>query len=114
MGSGGVGRIEAVVNCASGSVGRDAPAQMEALLSEAGVPFRLTAPEPEDLLQALTAAVDAAPDLVVILAGDGTARAAAELCGPKGPMLAPLPGGTMNMLPHAVYGEVPWADALTA
>lgn len=58
-------------------------------------------------------AVDAAPDLLVVLAGDGTARAAAELCGPNGPLVAPLPGGTMNMLPHAVYGQRPWAEALT-
>ncbi len=48
----------------------------------------------------------------MILAGDGTARAAAELCGPDGPMIAPLPGGTMNMLPHAVYGVRPWPEAL--
>ena len=27
-------------------------------------------------------------------------------------MLAPLPGGTMNMLPHAIYGAQPWEDAL--
>jgi diacylglycerol kinase family enzyme len=112
--SGGVGRIEAVVNCASGSVGREAPAKMEELLSAAGLDFRISAPEPDDILQALTRAVDAAPDLLVVLAGDGTARAAAELCGPKGPVLAPLPGGTMNMLPHAVYGETPWPDALQA
>jgi diacylglycerol kinase family enzyme len=52
------------------------------------------------------------PDLLIILAGDGTARAAAELCGPDGPMIAPLPGGTMNMLPHAIYGVRPWQDAL--
>jgi len=111
---GGLRRIEAVVNTASGSVGRDAPAKMEAFLAETGATFRVTAPEPDQILQALTSAVDAGPDLLVILAGDGTARAAAELCGPKGPMLAPLPGGTMNMLPHAVYGEVDWPDALKA
>lgn len=60
----------------------------------------------------LKASVDAAPDLLIVLAGDGTARAAAELCGPDGPMIAPLPGGTMNMLPHAVYGVRPWQEAL--
>ena len=43
---------------------------------------------------------------------DACARAAAELCGPTGPMVAPLPGGTMNMLPHAVYGNRPWQEAL--
>lgn len=49
---------------------------------------------------------------MITLAGDGTVRAAAELCGPDGPLIAPLPGGTMNMLPHAVYGTRPWADAV--
>lgn len=65
-----------------------------------------------DLRSCLQRAVDAAPDLLVVLAGDGTARLAAELCGPKGPLLAPIPGGTMNMLPHAIYGQRPWEDAL--
>ena len=64
------------------------------------------------LTRELRAAVDAAPDLLIVLAGDGTARAAAELCGPDGPMIAPLPGGTMNMLPHAIYGVRPWQAAL--
>jgi diacylglycerol kinase family enzyme len=58
--------------------------------------------------------VDAAPDLLIILAGDGTARLAAELSGPDGPLVAPLAGGTLNMLPHALYGVRPWATALAA
>jgi diacylglycerol kinase family enzyme len=65
-----------------------------------------------DIADELRAAVAAAPDLLVVLAGDGTARAAAEIAGPDGPMIAPLPGGTMNMLPHAVYGARPWPEAL--
>lgn len=52
------------------------------------------------------------PDVLITLAGDGTVRAAAELCGPQGPMMVPLPGGTMNMMPHAVYGQRPWQEAL--
>jgi diacylglycerol kinase family enzyme len=54
------------------------------------------------------------PDLLVILAGDGTAALAGRLAGPDGPVLVPLPGGTMNMLPHALYGAIPWRDALHA
>jgi len=60
----------------------------------------------------LKRAVDSGPDLLITLAGDGTVRAAAEMCGADGPMIAPLPGGTMNMLPHAVYGQRPWQEAL--
>ncbi|MBT9473964.1 MAG: diacylglycerol kinase family protein [Pseudomonadota bacterium] len=109
-----VSRIEVVVNIASGSVSTQAPDEMRALLSELGLTANVRAPEGGDLTRALREAVDAAPDLLVILAGDGTARTAAELAGPDGPLIAPLPGGTMNMLPHAVYGEVLWQDALRA
>jgi diacylglycerol kinase family enzyme len=110
---GGFSRVEVIANCASGSVGLTAPAEIEKIFANFGVAARISAPAPQDLMTSLRAAVDAAPDLLVILAGDGTARAAAEMCGPDGPMIAPLPGGTMNMLPHAVYGVRPWADALT-
>ncbi|HEX3364108.1 diacylglycerol/lipid kinase family protein [Phenylobacterium sp.] len=105
--------VEVVANVASGSVGRDAPAQVEKILSDFGLSHHVWTPEPHELVDCLRAAVDKAPDLLVVLAGDGTARAAAELCGPDGPLIAPLPGGTMNMLPHAVYGVRPWSDALT-
>jgi diacylglycerol kinase family enzyme len=101
-----------VANIASGSVGPDAPDQLAAIFAEYGIAARICAPAPQELESCLKAAVDAGPDLLVVLAGDGTARLAAELCGPEGPLLAPLPGGTMNMLPHAVYGQRPWPEAL--
>jgi diacylglycerol kinase family enzyme len=106
-------RIEVVANCASGSVGRGAPAHVAEILKALGLEATVRTPEPDDLMAALRSAVDSAPDLLVVLAGDGTARAAAQLCGPDGPVIAPLPGGTMNMLPHAIYGQRPWPDALT-
>src|SRR6185369_8796255 len=95
----GIKRIEVVANCASGSVGRTAPGEVEQILAELGLTAQIHAPERSDITDSLKAAVAAKPDLLVILAGDGTARAAAELCGPRGPIIAPLPGGTMNMLP---------------
>jgi diacylglycerol kinase family enzyme len=106
-------RISAVVNAASGSVGPGAAAIVEQLVAERGYDLTLLAPEPHDIEAAVRQAVDAGPDLVLVLAGDGTARLAAELCGPAGPLVAPLPGGTLNMLPHALYGKVAWRDALT-
>jgi diacylglycerol kinase family enzyme len=108
----GIKRVEVVANCASGSVGRAAPAQMEQILAEFGLEARVHAPEPAELVGSLHSAIDASPDLLVVLAGDGTARAAAELCGPDGPIIAPLPGGTMNMLAHAIYGPHNWQEAL--
>jgi diacylglycerol kinase family enzyme len=101
-----------VVNIASGSVGPDAPDEIARLLAEYGVKARVHACGPGDLMNQLKASISLRPDLLITLAGDGTVRAAAELCGPGGPMIAPLPGGTMNMLPNAVYGGRPWAEAL--
>lgn len=106
-------RVEAVANVASGSVGEDAPQEIEKILADYGLDANVCAPSTSELSACLRRAVDAAPDLLIVLAGDGTARAAAEMCGPDGPVIAPLPGGTMNMLPHAIYGARPWQDALT-
>lgn len=104
--------VEVVINVASGSVGREAPAQVAKILADFGLAFHVSTPEPGGIVDGLRAAIAKAPDLLVVLAGDGTARAAAELSGPEGPLIAPLPGGTMNMLPHAVYGVRPWPEAL--
>jgi len=51
-------------------------------------------------------------EVLIVLAGDGTIRTAAELCAGKGPYLIPLPGGTMNMLSRALYGEMAWEESL--
>lgn len=101
-----------VANVASGGVAADAPEAIEQIFAEFGLSVRVCAPATDDLTNCLRASIDAAPDLLVVLAGDGTVRAAAELCGPNGPVIAPLPGGTMNLLPHAVYGARPWPEAL--
>lgn len=101
-----------VANLASGSVGPNAPAELEKVFAEFGVAPNIVTPEPSAIRESLQAAIDRSPDLLVVLAGDGTARCAAELAGKDGPLLAPLAGGTMNMLPHAVYGARPWAEAL--
>lgn len=102
-----------VVNAASGSVRPNAAAEAAEIFEELGLDAHISAPAPEDLMKDLERAVAAKPDVLVVLAGDGTARAAVELSGPKGPLVAPLPGGTMNMLPHAVYGERSWQEALS-
>ena len=51
-------------------------------------------------------------EVLIVLGGDGTIRTAAEACAEKGSYLIPLPGGTMNMLPRALYGNVSWEEAL--
>lgn len=105
-------RVEAVVNPASGSVGPGAAAALAEILEAYGVSANIVEVSPGEVVPAVRAAVNAKPDLVITLAGDGTAGLAATLCGPDGPLVAPLAGGTMNMLPFAVFGERPWAEAL--
>jgi len=51
-------------------------------------------------------------EVLIVLGGDGTIRTAAEACAEKGSYLIPLPGGTMNMLPRALYGNVSWEESL--
>jgi len=51
-------------------------------------------------------------EVLIVLGGDGTIRTAAEACSRRGTHLLPLPGGTMNMLPRALYGDVSWENAL--
>ena len=105
-------KIELVVNPLSGGVGPAAAGEAEAIIREFGFHVRVRAVEPRLMRQELGAAVASGPDLLVVLAGDGTARTAASLCGAHGPLLAPLAGGTMNMLPHALYGPGDWRTAL--
>ena len=105
-------RVEILVNTRAGHAGPDAVGELERITAEFGLASRIRAPEPDELEVELKRAVDAAPDLLVLVAGDGTARAAASLSGENGPLLAPLAGGTMNMLPHALYGLGGWSAAL--
>lgn len=105
-------RVEVVVNPLSGSVGPKAAGELETLLGRYDLEFNLVQSEAGNLEDVLKSAVEAKPDLLVTLAGDGTIRAAGALCGPDGPLLAPLPGGTMNMLPRALYGTPDWKKAL--
>ena len=109
-----VRRVEAVVNAASGSVGPGAAEVLEKIIASYGLGVRIANAAPKEISAAVRAAVAAKPELIVILAGDGTAALAARLAGPDGPLIAPLPGGTMNMLPHALYGVVSWREAIHA
>ena len=51
-------------------------------------------------------------EVLIVLGGDGTIRTAAETCAEKGSYLIPLPGGTMNMLPRGLYGDVAWEESV--
>ena len=101
-----------LLNAKAGSVGPNAAAELGAALNAGGV--------------GQLAIVDATRmsrrhfqrasqfDAIIVLGGDGTARAAAELAPRNGPPLILLPGGTLNILPKALYGDRNWQDALAA
>jgi len=105
-------RVHALVNPASGSVGPEAAGELKALFAEFGLEHRVNHLSPSRSERVVRAALDSGPDLVVVLGGDGTARTVAEMCGPNGPLVAPLSGGTMNLLGRALYGAKPWREAL--
>lgn len=107
-------RIEIVANEHSGRVGAGAAEAAASIARDLGFDVNAQAVAPHALREQLAAALAGKPDLLVVIAGDGTANMAATLCGPNGPLLACLPGGTMNMLPRALYGDRDWRSALSA
>jgi diacylglycerol kinase family enzyme len=107
-----MGRVVMLVNPLSGSVGSNAVAEAEAILADYACEASVVALEPGQFEAQIQAALDAKPDVLFVLAGDGTAGTIASRAGPDGPLVAPLPGGTMNMLPKALYGTADWKAAL--
>ena len=105
-------RVVMLVNPLSGGVGPRAQAEAETLLAGYPLEAEIVVLEGSSIDSQIEAAFAAKPDLLVVLAGDGTARAVASRAKPGGPLIAPLPGGTMNMLPKALYGTADWKLAL--
>lgn len=98
-----------IVNEAAGSVGPGGRDKLLGELNALGVGVTKSVSDLDQLCQS-----DAAEaDVIIVLGGDGTASKAASLfCG--GPLLVLLPGGTRNLLPHALYGLHAWPEALRA
>jgi diacylglycerol kinase family enzyme len=106
-------RVVMLVNPLSGSVGPRAAADAEAILKEYDIEAEVVTLEGGKFDAQIEAAFAKKPDVLLVLAGDGTARSVASKAKPDGPLIAPLPGGTMNMLPKALYGASDWKQALT-
>lgn len=107
-----LGRIIMLVNPLSGGVGANAADEAAAILVDYDLEATVVALEGGQFDAQVQQALDARPDVLFVLAGDGTAGAIASRAGPDGPLVAPLPGGTMNMLPRALYGTADWKIAL--
>lgn len=106
-------KVAALVNAASGRCDLRAGEALRARLEHHGVrPATLWCGPGGDLEKALDVALADRPDLLIVRGGDGTIRTAAQRCTGKGVLLAPLAGGTMNLLPRALYGAASWRQAL--
>jgi diacylglycerol kinase family enzyme len=106
-------RIGILLNTSSGGYDAKAEDDLEASLVAAGLKSVRTWCGPGGSVDtALREVARSELDVLIVLGGDGTIRAAAEACGVGGPLLMPLPGGTMNRLSKAVYGARPWRQAL--
>src|ERR1700743_1402107 len=107
-------RVAVLINRSSGSCGADCEDRLRAILGRAAIaPFEIANVEGGAVDAALGRLLASDPKVLIVLGGDGTIRAAAEKCGKAGVTLIPLPGGTMNMLPKAIYGERDWERALS-
>lgn len=105
-------KVVILVNPQSGGVGPQAASEAEAMLAEYPLEAQVVTLEGARIPDQIAEAFAADPDVLFILAGDGTARSVAARATADGPLIAPLPGGTMNMLPKALYGTGDWKKAL--
>lgn len=106
-------KIAAVLNTASGSCNEDSADELKEIFTECGLaPVRIWCGSSDELSEAFAEVKKTNIDVLVVLGGDGTIRSAAALCTASGPLLVPLPGGTMNVLPKALYGDHPWQEIL--
>jgi diacylglycerol kinase family enzyme len=105
-------RVIMLVNPLAGGVGPNAADEAAAILADYACETTIVALDGGQFDAQVQAALDARPDVLFVLAGDGTAGTIASRAGPDGPLVAPLPGGTMNMLPRALYGTADWKLAL--
>lgn len=88
-------------------------AQMRDVLGDRFAGLRTV--DPDALDSTIKAVVADRPDALIVVGGDGTARAAAKavMAGPGDTAIVPLPAGTMNVLPRLVFGHDDLARAVT-
>jgi diacylglycerol kinase family enzyme len=106
-------KVGVIINTSSGGCDSESEQKIFSILTRAGiVEPKVWCGEAKEMEHSFAEAAGQKLEVLILLAGDGTIRTAAEVCAEKGPYLIPLPGGTMNMLPRALYGNVSWEEAL--
>ena len=106
-------KFGAMINTSSGGCDSGSEAELLNVLQDAGVTNCKTwCGQADQMERSFAEAAAHKLDVLIVLGGDGTIRTAAGACSRRGMYLLPVPGGTMNMLPRALYGDVSWKNAL--
>jgi len=106
-------KVGAIINTSSGGCDLDSEEKMLNDLNSAGIAeAKIWCGGADQMERSFAEAAKQKLQLLIVLGGDGTIRTAAQECAEKGLYLIPLPGGTLNMLSRALYGDVSWEDAL--
>ena len=106
-------KVGVIINTSSGGYDLECEHKMLDILKGAGiVEPKIWCGDAKEMERSFAEAARQKLEVLVVLGGDGTIRTAAEACAEKGSYLIPLPGGTMNMLARALYGDVAWEDSL--
>ena len=106
-------KVGVIINTSSGGFDSESEQKILSILTRAGiVEPKVWCDSAKEMTRSIAEATGQNLDVLIVFGGDGTIRTAAEACAEKGLYLIPLPGGTMNMLPRALYGDVAWEEAL--
>jgi diacylglycerol kinase family enzyme len=106
-------KVGAIINTSSGGCDSESEQKIFSILTRAGiVKPKVWCGEAKEMERSFAEAAGHKLEVLIVLGGDGTIRTAAEVCAEKGPYLIPLPGGTINLLPRALYGDVAWEESL--
>ena len=106
-------KVGAIINTSSGGCDSESEQKILSILTRAGiVEPKVWCGEAKEMERSFAEAAGQKLEVLIVLGGDGTIRTAAEACAEEGSYLIPLPGGTMNMLPRALYGDVAWEESL--
>jgi diacylglycerol kinase family enzyme len=106
-------KVGAIINTSSGGCDLESEQEMIGILKRAGiVEPRTWCGAATEMERSFAEAAEQKLEVLIVLGGDGTIRTGAEACAERGSFLIPLRGGTMNMLPRALYGDMSWEDAL--
>ena len=106
-------KVAAIINTSSGGCDSESEAEMLDILKSAGVTNCKTwCGDSDQIERAFAEAATHKPKMLVVLGGDGTIRTAAHAFTGTDTYLLPLPGGSLNVLPRALYGDSSWQEAL--